>query len=118
MRSYDTWYIYMNVVRGRYCLTAATGEQCGRLATCGQMDTMPSVDPAGGLLFYTCYYPPEPGKDFNHPRGWVAAVDLRTFTHRWLNNGTGGIPAFNPYTPRYTFIIHNHSKQPSEIATS
>lgn len=80
-----------------HCFVAATGEQCGRVDTCGQMDTMPSVDPVGGLLFYTCYYPPEAGKDYNHPRGWVGAVDLRTFGHRWFNNGTGGIPAFNPY---------------------
>ena len=78
-----------------YCLSVETGEECGRLATCGGMDTMPSVDPVASMLFYTCYYPPDPQHLNVHPGGWVAAVDMRTFTHRWINNGTGGIPMFS-----------------------
>jgi outer membrane protein assembly factor BamB len=80
-----------------YCLSVETGEECGQpLATCGGMDTMPSVDPVENVLFYTCYYPPDPNSLADHPRGWVAAVDMRTFAHLWLNNGTGGIPFYSP----------------------
>ena len=62
----------------RYCLEVETGEECGRLATCGGMDTMPSVDVADNLVFYTCYYPPDPNDMTHHVAGWVAAVDMDT----------------------------------------
>ena len=57
---------------------------------------MPSVDAVDNLVFYTCYYPPDPKDISRHVAGWVAAVDTGTFTHRWVDNGTGGIPTFSP----------------------
>ncbi len=55
-----------------YCLEVETGEECGRLATCGGMDTMPSVDQVNNILFYTCYYPPDPTRAYEHVAGWVS----------------------------------------------
>ena len=55
-----------------YCLSVETGEECGRLANCGGMDTMLSVDPVENILFCTCYHPPDPQHLAKHTRGWVA----------------------------------------------
>ena len=87
-----------------HCLATATGRGCGRLATCGSMDTLPSVDVmATGRLFYTCF---RPAADVgaNHRSGWVGAVDMHTFTHQWTAGESCGIPLFTPAHPDVVFV--------------